>query len=135
MLNLRKGSININIELDNGVYLLPDIGGIGKTRLFELCKSLSVIQDDICCVTYSELEDRMIGYHEGAYSLFVFDRLDAYISREVVDLIISLKDCIVLCSLKDSYKFDRVDWKQAGLHMSDAFSIEVGDYAITFRRR
>lgn len=98
-------SISVSIKVTGpGVYCLGFDGGEGKTCLWEVLNSKSVLNENILCVTYSKerSEDSLIKTIDDFSGQVLFlDRLNLYYTEKVGE-VLSKKNCVVLVDLKDN---------------------------------
>lgn len=78
-MKFKTAYIEIDIDLDNGIYIFRDQGGIGKTFLYKTLKKLAEVDESVNCLTYKEGNLRsMTG------GLIMCDRFDLYATEELV---------------------------------------------------
>ncbi len=108
------------IELnDNGIYLLNQCGGEGKSYLRKLVDDYSNYDARYMAVTYDSkqrAEDRLEQIDKFTGDILVLDRVDLYHSSDLIDLVLS-KDIKVLVDLKDTKLWSEVPFKFAGIEM------------------
>ena len=98
-------SISVSIKVTGtGVYCLGFDGGEGKTYLWEVLNSKSMLNESILCITYNKerSEDSLIKMIDDFSGQVLFlDRLNLYYT-EKVGKTLSKKNCVVLVDLKDN---------------------------------
>lgn len=102
MVVIDKYSIQIKIELSNGVYIFNNESATGKTRLLKLLKQYRTVGEKVAGYTYS---DKQAGLPpESCFrdnpEVVMFDRYDMY--KGYADKIIEkhCRDSIILIDLK-----------------------------------
>jgi hypothetical protein len=108
MIRLDKGSLEIDIKLDNGIYIMGYNSGEGKTYLAK-CISSITSRKDFICLSYNNFS-----YVSSLYelaenrraSLIILDRYDMY-NGTFADDILRLKDkAIILIDSKQVTEFE-----------------------------
>lgn len=112
--------VSINVELDNGVYLLSPMSAIGKTRLGKLLREIQYAYGDASYYTYG---DKVIGFDmskcvNSKYKVIMIDRYDMY-NGDGKELIDACKNSsIVLIDCKRTPKFS-IECDGADIVMSE----------------
>ena len=117
--------VNINIALNNGIWLLSPDSATGKTRLGSLLRSLELNGDSICSFSY---EDIQLGRHledilvPGKYDLIMLDRYDMYAPLGLAAMKSCATNTIILIDCKKS---DMLDYDDVCFITMTESSIEV----------
>ena len=110
--------MEIDINLSNGLYTLPELGGVGKTYLFELLQAQSIDDKSIACYTYDYHHDEISNdftYHNER--ILIFDRMDLYVTKELLSSLSSLRNCIILCDLKLGCVKNKYPFKYTNMYL------------------
>ena len=117
------GLMTIDIRLENGVYAFNTLNGTGKTKLFNMLRSLQTLGEPILTYTYY---DKTVWLNPRALAdriqpkLIMFDRADMYRDdKEFRNTLIDWRDkAIILVSMKIADVLD-VKWKLVGIELTD----------------
>lgn len=104
MYKLDKYSTELDIQLENGIYIFDTESGTGKTRLYWLLRDLMASGEQVYAVTYDDIlrgEDIVQMVKRFKPKLIVIDRYHMYIDKNTTKYLQSLSDnAIILVDYK-----------------------------------
>ncbi len=125
--------VSVNIQLENGVYTLPNESAIGKTYLAKVLREYSNIGEPVLSLTYYDFNDGVdLRYYTSKkdYKVLLLDRFDMY-NDKFEDIIFELgRHMIVLLDSKLVPEFTAEHCNNIGstyLSFDQKDLIEVGD--------
>lgn len=106
MFRLDKYSVEIIIDLENGIYLFDNESATGKTRLCKLLREYQVYGEKVASYTFN---DKLLGIpiHEilvpDKYKVIMLDRYDLYegYGKELIN--VCAENTIILIDCKDKF--------------------------------
>lgn len=132
---------DINIQLNNGLYIFEGESATGKTRLFNELRNIQKyeqserLKESIVTYTYNDyllynvtLEDILKKYENEKLEVIILDRYDMYGSEEYIDSLVKIsKDSIILVDCKSIDKFSNCTDDNICFIEMDETSITVTD--------
>lgn len=112
-MNLMSNPINVCVSFEKGVSILDGFSGEGKTFLIKLiksyCKRTGISSIYITCdtgISAESIEKECVNKE-----VILLDNADLYMTRKLFSYLKSLKNSIVIMSLKRSFLYDSYDCK------------------------
>ena len=128
MYKLNKKQIEVEVRLDNGVYIPVSESAIGKTYLYKIFKQYG--ETKALGFTYSDVQvgvdvEKVIKMNKP--EIILFDRYDLYVDKyhEVINEVKEFTIIILDCKIKEIQGVEITDWCYFNL---EEHRIEVFDY-------
>lgn len=131
MKELKINDVYVKLNLDNGFYVLPGDGAVGKTYLGKLfCTAEANGLGDVACVTYNlhlGEEDILRRLSVVKMGVLMMDRLDLYKTKAVVERLQQIaKAAIVLADVKNLNSLRLGEYRFVWLNRTGKDCIEIG---------
>lgn len=131
MRELRINDICVKLNLDNGLYVLPSDGAVGKTYLGKLfCTAEANGMGDVICITYNlhlAEEDILRRLAVIKTGVLLMDRFDLYKTKAIVQQLRQIsKSAVVLVDVKNLNSVQLGEYRFAWMNRTGEGDIEVG---------
>lgn len=112
-MKIRTNRVDINIELNNGIYIFDNQAATGKTRLCSLIKEHTRYSDNAVASAYT-YNDKLDGYDiskvfKDEYKLIVLDRYDMYYGDGIEYIKKFRNKAIILIDCKQEFNLCEYD--------------------------